>query len=211
MRIYKMPSWLPKLFKNYTWKINTTEPIIYLTFDDGPDPKPTRFVLDTLLQYHAKATFFCVGENIQKHRKIAQEIINQGHVLANHTMNHLKGWQTSHDDYVKNTNKCQETLEEYSTSSLFRPPYGRITKRQTKSLKESGYEIIMWDLISYDYDDKIDINQALKQLIRNSKPGSIVVFHDSSKAWKQLKQMLPKYMHALSNQGYSFESIPNRH
>jgi len=126
-------------------------------------------------------------------------------------MNHLKGWQTSHDDYVKNTNKCQETLEEYSTSSLFRPPYGRITKRQTKSLKESGYEIIMWDLISYDYDDKIDINQALKQLIRNSKPGSIVVFHDSSKAWKQLKQMLPKYMHALSNQGYSFESIPNRH
>ena len=206
-----MPSWLPKLFKNYTWKINTTEPIIYLTFDDGPDPKPTRFVLDTLLQYHAKATFFCVGENIQKHRKIAQEIINQGHVLANHTMNHLKGWQTSHDDYVKNSNKCQETLEEYSTSSLFRPPYGRITKRQTKSLKESGYEIIMWDLISYDYDDKIDINQALKQLIRNSKPGSIVVFHDSSKAWKQLKQMLPKYMHALSNQGYSFESIPNRH
>ena len=206
-----MPSWLPKLFKNYTWKINTTEPIIYLTFDDGPDPKPTRFVLDTLLQYHAKATFFCVGENIQKHRKIAQEIINQGHVLANHTMNHLKGWQTSHDDYVKNTNKCQETLEEYSTSSLFRPPYGRITKRQTKSLKESGYEIIMWDLISYDYDDKIDINQALKQLIRNSKPGSIVVFHDSSKAWKQLKQMLPKYMHALNNQGYSFESIPTNH
>ena len=205
-----MPSWLPKLFKNYTWKINTTEPIIYLTFDDGPDPKPTRFVLDTLLQYHAKATFFCVGENIQKHRKIAQEIINQGHVLANHTMNHLKGWQTSHDDYVKNTNKCQETLKEYSTSSLFRPPYGRITKRQTKSLKESGYEIIMWDLISYDYDEKININQALKQLIRNSKPGSIVVFHDSSKAWKQLKVMLPKYMHALSNQGYSFESIPNR-
>ena len=206
-----MPSWLPKLFKNYTWKINTTEPIIYLTFDDGPDPKPTRFVLDTLLQYHAKATFFCVGENIQKHRKIAQEIINQGHVLANHTMNHLKGWQTSHDDYVKNTNKCQETLEEYSTSSLFRPPYGRITKRQTKSLKESGYEIIMWDLISYDYDEKININQALKQLIRNSKPGSIVVFHDSTKAWKQLKIMLPKYMQALNNQGYSFESIPSRH
>ena len=206
-----MPSWLPKLFKNYTWKINTTEPIIYLTFDDGPDPKPTRFVLDTLLQYHAKATFFCVGENIQKHRKIAQEIINQGHVLANHTMNHLKGWQTSHDDYVKNTNKCQETLEEYSTSSLFRPPYGRITKRQTKSLKESGYEIIMWDLISYDYDEKININQALKQLIRNSKPGSIVVFHDSSKAWKQLKIMLPKYMHALNKQGYSFESIPTKH
>ena len=206
-----MPSWLPKLFKNYTWKIKTTEPIIYLTFDDGPDPKPTQFVLDTLLQYHAKATFFCVGENIQKHRKIAQEIINQGHVLANHTMNHLKGWQTSHDDYVKNTNKCQETLKEYSTSSLFRPPYGRITKRQTKSLKESGYEIIMWDLISYDYDDKIDINQALKQLIRYSKPGSIVVFHDSSKAWKQLKQMLPKYMHALNNQGYSFESIPTNH
>ncbi len=206
-----MPSWLPKLFKNYTWKINTTEPTIYLTFDDGPDPKPTRFVLDTLLQYHAKATFFCVGENIQKHRKIAQEIINQGHVLANHTMNHLKGWQTSRDDYVKNTNKCQETLEEYSTSSLFRPPYGRITKRQTKSLKESGYEIIMWDLISYDYDDKIDINQALKQLIRNSKPGSIVVFHDSSKAWKQLKIMLPKYMQALNNQGYSFESIPSHH
>lgn len=206
-----MPSWLPKLFKNYTWKINTTEPTIYLTFDDGPDPKPTRFVLDTLLQYHAKATFFCVGENIQKHRKVAQEIINQGHVLANHTMNHLKGWQTSHDVYVKNTNKCQETLEEYSTSSLFRPPYGRITKSQTKSLKEAGYEIIMWDLISYDYDDKIDINQALKQLIRNSKPGSIVVFHDSSKAWKQLKIMLPKYMHALNKQGYSFKSIPTNH
>ena len=206
-----MPSWLPKLFKNYTWKINTTEPTIYLTFDDGPDPKPTRFVLDTLLQYHAKATFFCVGENIQKHRKVAQEIINQGHVLANHTMNHLKGWQTSHDVYVKNTNKCQETLEEYSTSSLFRPPYGRITKSQTKSLKEAGYEIIMWDLISYDYDDKIDINQALKQLIRNSKPGSIVVFHDSSKAWKQLKIMLPKYMHALNKQGYSFKSIPTNY
>ena len=205
-----MPSWLPKLFKNYTWKVNTTEPTIYLTFDDGPDPKPTRFVLDTLLQYHAKATFFCVGENIQKHRKVAQEIINQGHVLANHTMNHLKGWQTSHDDYVRNTNKCQETLDEYSTSSLFRPPYGRITKRQTKALKKAGYEIIMWDLISYDYDDKIDINQALKQLIRNSKPGSIVVFHDSSKAWKQLKIMLPKYMHALKKQGYSFESIPSR-
>jgi peptidoglycan/xylan/chitin deacetylase (PgdA/CDA1 family) len=167
--------------------------------------------LDTLEQYKAKATFFCVGENIRKHRELAQEIIDQGHILANHTMNHLKGWQTSHNDYVKNTNKCQETLEEYSASSLFRPPYGRITKRQTKSLKEAGYEIIMWDLISYDYDDKININQALKQLIRNSKPGSIVVFHDSSKALKQLKIMLPKYMHALNNQGFSFKSIPTKH
>ena len=206
-----MPTWLPTLFRKYTWKVNTTDPKIFLTFDDGPDPIPTRFVLDTLKQYQAKATFFCVGENLSKHGELAKEIMNQGHVLANHTMNHLKGWQTSHDHYLENTQKCQETLKSYSNSKLFRPPYGRITKRQTKSLKEAGYDIIMWDLISYDYDQKINLKRALDQLIRHSKPGSIVVFHDSTKAWNQLKVLLPKYMHELSNRGFSFESIPSSH
>jgi peptidoglycan/xylan/chitin deacetylase (PgdA/CDA1 family) len=166
-------------------------------------------VLDTLHQNNAKATFFCVGENLQKHSEIAQEITDQGHVLANHTMNHLKGWQTSHDGYIENAKKCQETLEKYSNSNLFRPPYGRITKSQSNSLKGAGYEIIMWDLISYDYDRKLNLNRALHQLIKHSEPGSIVVFHDSTKAWNQLKVILPKYIHELSDRGYSFESIPN--
>ncbi|MDX2190388.1 MAG: polysaccharide deacetylase family protein [Bacteroidota bacterium] len=195
---------LPKL----TWNIKTNEKVIYLTFDDGPLPEITNFVLEQLNNYKAKATFFCVGDNVSKHPAIFNQIISNGHVIGNHTFNHLKGWQTKDPIYFENIAKSEELYQNQmkKTSELFRPPYGRIKKSQSRELLKK-YRIIMWDVLTCDYSAKISPEKCLKRSISKTIKGSIVVFHDSYKAEKNLRYVLPKYLEHFHNQGFEFKSL----
>jgi peptidoglycan-N-acetylglucosamine deacetylase len=184
------------------WKIKTSEKKIFLTFDDGPVPDVTPWVLETLSKYNIKATFFCVGENVRRHTEIYSAIINAGHSTGNHTMNHLNGWQNTNENYFKNIKECSV----YVNSALFRPPYGRIKFSQVSALKKE-YRIIMWDVLSRDYDQSLGGKDCSDLVIKNSSPGSIVVFHDSLKAEKRLKEALPVVIEHFLKKGYSFEVL----
>ncbi|MEO1653985.1 MAG: polysaccharide deacetylase family protein, partial [Bacteroidota bacterium] len=184
MRYFKTPSLARWIWPGYTWKRNETEKIIYLTFDDGPIPEVTEFVLETLESFGAKATFFCVGDNIQKHPAIFQRLVEEGHQVGNHTFNHLNGVKHSDETYLQNVLKCQVSLEKaltrlavnpsVKTLPLFRPPYGRLRSSQAGQLKKS-YEIILWDVLTYDFDIKLDRETCNQKAIQHTEPGSIVV------------------------------------
>jgi peptidoglycan/xylan/chitin deacetylase (PgdA/CDA1 family) len=209
LRIYQTPAWLKAFFPKYLWRRNKNEKALYLTFDDGPIPEVTEWVLDTLQAYQAKATFFCIGDNIRKHPSVFRQIIVQGHQIGNHTFNHLKGWRTPFDKYIENTQECAEIIEINAPkhkSNLFRPPYGRITNQQAKHLL-SQYEIVMWDVLTNDYDDKLKPEICLRKSIRATRNGSIIVFHDSLKAEKNLRFVLPRYLASCIELGYTFEKL----
>lgn len=210
----KTPVVFKKLLPEYVWDIPTTKKVVYLTFDDGPTPEITDWTLETLKQYNAKATFFCIGNNIKTHPDIFQRILTEGHSIGNHTNNHIKGWKTKTKIYVENVIEAQEVIDgevsknHFSSNTLlFRPPYGRIKPKQGKALMALGYKIIMWHVLSFDWDKKTSSEQCLSNVLEKSKPGSIVVFHDSVKASKNLKYVLPKTLDYFSKQGYSFEAI----
>ncbi len=203
MTLYSTPFWLPWLYPDFVWKIKTEEPVIYLSFDDGPVPGPTDFVLDTLRQFNAKATFFCVGGNVVKYNSIFKELVAQGHAYGNHTQHHINGWNSATTLYVDNFSKCQEQMPE---ASLFRPPYGRITRRQASVIKQT-HKIVMWDVLSRDYQQSISPEDCLKNTIRASRRGSIVVFHDSYKAETNLRYTLPRYLEHFAGKGYKFLSL----
>ncbi|UTD15594.1 polysaccharide deacetylase family protein [Tenacibaculum mesophilum] len=208
MRFYfiKTPRILKRLFAKYTWSFFSTQKEIFLTFDDGPIPKVTEFVLDQLHQFNAKATFFCIGDNIQKHPTVFSRIINEGHSVGNHTFNHLNGWKNSNTAYINNINKCENLLS-YQKTKLFRPPYGKIKRKQAKQLLANGYKIIMWDVLSADFDPTITKEKCLQNVLRNVENGSIIVFHDSIKASDKLYYALPKVLEEFSLQGYKFKAI----
>lgn len=201
------------MFPNYVWDISVKDKTIYLTFDDGPTPKITNWVLNTLKSFNAKATFFCIGKNIENHPDIFQNIINDGHSIGNHTYNHIKGWKTNTKNYLLNINKTQDIIDSQmgdvtaSNTNLFRPPYGQITPKQGKALIKLGYKIIMWDVISFDWDHTVNLETCLKNVSKNTKAGSVVVFHDSIKASKNMCYALPKTLEHFSEKGYRFESI----
>ncbi len=176
---------------------------MFLTFDDGPVPEVTEFVLDVLDSHQVKATFFCVGNNVSKNPGIYNQIINNGHRVGNHTHLHKNGWLTGTDEYT------QDVIEaaRYIDSDLFRPPYGRIRKSQADVLT-ARYKIIMWDVISYDYSNSISPEQCLKNVITHTRPGSVIVFHDSVKAFRNLKKVLPAYLGFLKEQQFIPEIIP---
>lgn len=187
-----------------------TDPVLYLTFDDGPVAGPTEFVLDTLRIFKAKATFFCIGDNVRKHPAVFKRIISDGHRIGNHTYNHMNGWKTSASEYFDNAMKCQETMDSFLPESLksnrlFRPPYGRISKRQITLLKDFG--IIMWDVLSRDYDSQLAPETCLNNSVNATRPGSIVVFHDSFKAEKNLRFVLPAFLETFSAKGYTFKAL----
>ncbi len=192
-------------YPSLTWHKNRNEKVIYLTFDDGPIPDVTDFALKTLKAFDAKATFFCIGDNIYKHPEIFESIKNEGHSIGNHTFNHLKGWATPDEIYLKNFQKCQELTKTY----LFRPPYGRIKKTQIAKLRSAhpDTQIIMWDVLSGDFDISLDPQKCLENVVKHTKNGSIVVFHDSLKAYDRLKYALPKVLQHFTQQGYHFESL----
>lgn len=193
---------LDALTKHLIWSIKTTKKEVFLTFDDGPIPEVTPWVLETLKQYDAKATFFCVGDNVKKHPDVYRMIVAQGHKVGNHTMNHLSGWTNFNKTYFENIEKCNALIQ----SNLFRPPYGKIKPSQISHLK-NDYRIIMWDVLTKDYDASVTGEYCFEKVKKNCKPGSIIVFHDSMKAEKRLRKALPKSLEYLKQEGYSFSSI----
>lgn len=207
---HRTPFFLPFLYPTLCWRIPTTEKVLYLTFDDGPVYGPTEFVLDVLKQYQCKATFFCIGDNIRKHPALYKRILAEGHRTGNHTFHHTNGWKTPVEDYVANVNACnaqmtQSGLEEHEGNRLFRPPYGRITRKQISLLK--NYSIIMWDVLSQDYRADLDPEVCLQKTIQATRTGSIVVFHDSLKAERNLYAVLPKYIEHFQKNGFVFHSL----
>jgi peptidoglycan/xylan/chitin deacetylase (PgdA/CDA1 family) len=201
------------MFPNYVWDIATDEQIIYLTFDDGPTPEITEWTLKTLEAFNAKATFFCIGNNIEKHPEIFDQILKNGHSIGNHTHNHIKGWKTSTDDYVANVVKAQEVInseinnQQSKINKLFRPPYGQLKNKQGKALRKLGYNIIMWDVIAFDWEADISSEKCLNNVLTKTENGSIVVFHDSVKASKHLKYTLPKVLQYFSKKGFVCKAI----
>lgn len=183
-----------------TWRIKTTEKKIYLTFDDGPHETATPFVLDLLKEYNAKATFFCIGQNVVDHPDIYARIIAEGHSVGNHTMNHINGWKVSDDIYMDEIKQASQ----YIHSDLFRPPYGRIKRSQQKKLQTP---IIMWDVLSGDFDTDLSPDGCLSYVLYHTKPGSIVVFHDSTKAWERMSFALPKMLKHFSEAGFEFVAL----
>ncbi|WP_296620833.1 polysaccharide deacetylase family protein [Marivirga sp.] len=206
---YKTPKIIQKLFPDLNWKVNTNAKVIYPTFDDGPIPELTHEILNILKDFDAKATFFCVGENIKKHPKIFQSIIHNEHSVGNHTFNHLKAWTTSHDEYLNNVELCQREIEKHTTQGkkLFRFPYGQFNLKLAKRLKKENYELIMWDVLSKDYKTSISSNRILEKSIEKSENGSIIVFHDNIKAKDKILQFLPLYLEHFSDIGYKFKKL----
>lgn len=202
MYLAKTPQFFQSLFPNFVWRLPTAEKDLYLTFDDGPVPEVTPWVLDELAKYNAKATFFCVGDNINKHPKIFQRIVDEGHTVGNHSYNHLSGWATDNISYFHNIRYCASLVN----SKYFRPPYGRIKPTQAQFLQRH-YKIIMWDVLSGDFDAKISKKQCYSNVMENAKEGSIVVFHDNIKAIDKLQYALPRVLESYSKMGYKFESI----
>lgn len=193
------------LFPGYLWEMEESEKCLYLTFDDGPHPEATPFVLDLLKEYNAKATFFCIGKNVAQYPSIYSRIKNEGHRVGNHTMNHLNGWKTDDATYLENVIEAGK----YIDSKLFRPPYGRITGFQAKSLKEGGaFRIVMWTILSGDFDLKITGEQCWKNVKNKAKAGSIIVFHDSEKAMPRMMHAVKSTLKHFADAGFSFKSIP---
>ncbi len=198
---------IKKIFRNYVWNIPNTENKIYLTFDDGPTPKITAWVLDQLKSNGAKATFFCIGKNIDNEPSLFSRIITEGHSIGNHTFNHLNGWKTKQKKYLENCEKCDSILNQNSYSKIFRPPYGKIKPSQSKKLRQSGYKIIMWDVLSADYEMNNTPEKCLDNVLFNVESGSIIVFHDSLKAFQNLEYVLPKCLEILKQRGFVFDVI----
>jgi len=209
LRLYKTPALLKKLLPGYTWHRDTQAHEIYLTFDDGPVPEVTPWVLNQLKKHEAKATFFCVGDNLVKYPEIAKQVLAQGHVLANHTYNHLKGWRTPLSEYLQNVAQCQTELNKLQpqrSRPLFRPPYGRIGSRQSAQLR-GKYELVMWDVLSNDYDNSLSPEICLQNTLKHTQSGSIIVFHDSQKARRNLMYALPRLLEHFCRIGYSFKTL----
>lgn len=204
---------IKRLFPKYVWEIPSTDKKVYLTFDDGPTPEITQWVLSQLESHQAKATFFCIGQNIENHPEIFNKVIEDGHAIGNHTFNHLNGWNTATEDYVENTKRCEIQISNLNPkihnqqSKIFRPPYGKIKSRQAKTLRQMGYKIIMWDVLSADFDKGISPEKCLKNVLSNIKSGSIIIFHDSIKAFQNLEYALPKTLAFLKENGYKCEPI----
>ena len=200
----KTNRFVKRIFPNYIWDIHNNENKIFLTFDDGPTPEITEWTLEQLKKYDAKATFFCIGNNIEKHPEIFQKVIQEGHAIGNHTFNHLKGWGTANEIYIENVTKCPETICQLNTEhyQLFRPPYGKIKPSQSRVLRKLGYKIIMWDILSYDFDQTITPEKCLDNVLKHVESGSIIVFHDSIKAEQNLRYVLPKTLAFLKEKGF---------
>ncbi len=202
--IIQPPALIRNLYPHFIWRIPVNEKIIYLTFDDGPIPETTPWILNQLDAYNAKATFFCIGENVKKYPKYYQKILTNGHKTGNHTYNHTVGMKSKNKQYFENIQKAGMFID----SKLFRPPHGRIKFSQAKYLrKNTNLQIIMWDVLSMDFDNSRSPEQVYKNVIHYSRPGSIIVFHDSLKAQKKLQYTLPRCLKFFSEKKYRFEAL----
>lgn len=201
----KTPFWLKWLYPSLIWDLSQESKKVFLSFDDGPHPQITPFVLDELKKFEAKATFFCIADNVRKYPETFERILQEGHQIGNHTFNHLNGWKTSDIDYLRNIERAKTLID----SDLFRPPYGKIRRSQIKAIKQKWPQtkIIMWDVLSADFDNSISENKCLNNVITNVKAGSIIVFHDSEKAFPKMRHALPATLKYLHDKGFDFETI----
>jgi peptidoglycan-N-acetylglucosamine deacetylase len=201
----RTPWWLRRLYRGLVWRVPTAEKVLYLSFDDGPHPVATPFVLDELGKHGAKGTFFCIGKNVETYPDIYRRILLEGHRVGNHTQDHLNGWKVDGMRYVENIRVAAQRID----SDLFRPPYGRIGALQSSVLRSApfNYHIIMWDVLSADFDRALTGERCARNVIRNGRPGSIVVFHDSEKAFERLREALPAVLNEFGARGYRFEVI----
>lgn len=204
MYLVHTPKCVQSLFPGFTWKMPSSTPQLFLTFDDGPIPDVTPWVLETLREYQAKATFFCVGDNVRKYPEIFDAVLEDGHTVGNHTFNHLSGWKTENPDYYANIQHCSSWVD----SALFRPPYGKIKPSQMLTLQKK-YQIVLWDVLSGDFDTELTPEECLQNVIQHATTGSIIVFHDSLKAERNLRYALPLVLAYFSDRGFTFNAIPS--
>lgn len=202
MYIPKTPKIAKKLFPKLVWDVNKEEKCVYLTFDDGPTPGVTQWVLNQLQQYNAKASFFCLGKNVVLYPEIMEEVLRQGHTVGNHTYNHLNGWKTKTKNYINDVDSCERIFH----SKFFRPPYGKISPGQRKKIREK-YKIVMWDVMSYDFDQSLHPSECVENVLNNIQNGSIIVFHDSLKAMNNLKASLPIILQSLNQAGIQMKAL----
>lgn len=205
MYLTKTPDIIKPIAGDFTWDIKTDKKEIFLTFDDGPDPEVTPMVLEILEKYNARATFFCVGSNVERYPEVFNEVVDSGHAVGNHTQNHEKGWETTKHAYLRSAIECSQWV----SSDLFRPPYGKISLAQSRALKKR-YKLIMWDVVSGDFDLSTNGSACAKKVIANAKMGSIVVFHDSQKGKPRLEIALPMVLEHFSTLGYTFPVIEKK-
>ncbi len=203
MNLNNPPRWLRLFYSSFHWKINSESKNIYLTFDDGPTPEITEWVLNELASYKAKATFFCIGRNVERHPEIYAKILKAGHAVGNHTYSHLNGWKTDKYEYTNDV----ELASEFIKPKLFRPPYGKIGHAQIRAIKKMGYRMYMWDVLSEDYNQEISPEQCLDNVLKYTSKGSIVVFHDSVKASPNLYYALPQVLNFFKEKGYNFQKL----
>ena len=210
---FKIPTIIEKMYPNYLWRMPTIPKAIYLTFDDGPTPEVTEWVLKVLKKYNAKATFFCEGQNVVKYPAIIKKVLAEEHRVENHSFLHLNGWKTRRSVYIKDVEKAAEAINAISEQNiknkplLFRPPYGKITKPQAITLQKKGYKIVMLDVMSGDFDSNLKPEKSLQKVLKYSKSGSIVVFHDYQKSFKTLQYVLLKALEYWEKEGYVFLSL----
>jgi peptidoglycan/xylan/chitin deacetylase (PgdA/CDA1 family) len=202
MAYWHISNWIKRIYPDVIWDKHKTGKRLYLTFDDGPTPVVTKIVLDILDSYQAKATFFCLGRNVERHPEIYSEILKRGHHTGNHTYSHLKGWETSNKEYFQDIALAGQFID----SHLFRPPYGRIRRAQLRYLKKK-YQIVLWDVMSHDYEKLWTQERCLRAVMRYTKEGSIIVFHDSEKAIEKVQYILPRLLEAFQEKGYVFEKL----
>ncbi len=203
MTFYSPPFWLKAIYpRGLTWSVQTMQREIFLTFDDGPIPVVTPLVLGVLKKYGVKATFFCVGENVQKYPEVFEQVKQDGHAIGNHTFHHVKAWKTDFGAYLSEVEQCNQLVK----SKLFRPPHGQINRKLTHEIGKD-YKIIMWSVLTADYDKNLSKEQCLTLAVKNTKPGAIIVFHDSIKAWERMEHALPLYIEFCLKEGYSFEVL----
>jgi peptidoglycan/xylan/chitin deacetylase (PgdA/CDA1 family) len=206
----RTPAFIQKILPGLHFSVPGKDKVLYLTFDDGPLPHLCPWILECLMQYDAKACFFLVGENAAANPDLVNRILEEGHSIGNHTQNHLNGFKTLSSNYLSNVKACQEILQpnlKTDEAPMFRPPYGKIRPAQIRNLRSEGYEIVMWDVLSRDYDASQTAEQLYQNVVENVKPGSILVFHDNIKAERNLRIALPRILKNLGDQGYRFEAI----
>ena len=204
--LVRTPWWLRRLYSGLVWRMPAGgEKLLYLSFDDGPHPAATPFVLDELKRYDARATFFCIGKNVQEYPQLYRRLLLDGHRVGNHTYDHLDGWRTDDKKYLENIRVAARWID----SDLFRPPYGKITRWQSSLLRDApfNYKIVMWEVLSADFDKALSPERCARNVQRRARPGSIVVFHDSEKAFERLRIALPAVLKHFSAMGYRFEAI----
>ena len=208
---FKTPVILQKILPNYLWRKHTNKKVVYLTFDDGPTPIITTSVLKTLKKFNVKATFFCLGKNVENHVDIVDRILKEGHAIGNHTYSHLNGWDTKYKIYLDDIERADKSflssIKSLKEVKLFRPAYGKITLKQAKELRKKDYTIVLWDVLSGDFDTKLSPEKSLRKVVKHTKSGSIVVFHDSIKAQKTLEFVLPKALEYWKENGYDFLAL----